>query len=313
MSDEQQIRIVSVNISEKKGTIKEPVDAIALNNLGIFGDAHAGKWHRQVSLLGVESLEKMKIPLSRKVSYGEFAENITTEGFPLYDMKPLDRLICGDVVLEVTQIGKKCHGTGCAIFKETGDCVMPKEGIFCRVLHGGTLKAGDVLQYVPRVLKIHIITMSDRAADGVYEDKSGPLLKQLAISYFKANGRNVAISNTIMPDEERPLTLLIKQCIQDKIDIIFTTGGTGIGPRDITPDAIRPLLDKEITGIMELIRVKYGAEKPNALISRGIAGVAGQSLIYVLPGSPKAIKEYTDEIFKTIEHSLRMLYNIDEH
>lgn len=313
MSDAQQIRIVSVNISEKKGTIKEPVDAIALNNLGIFGDAHAGKWHRQVSLLGVESLQKMKIPLNREVSYGEFAENITTEGLPLYDMRPLDKLICGDVVLEVTQIGKKCHGAGCAIFKETGDCVMPKEGIFCRVLHGGTLKAGDVLQYVPRVLKIHIITMSDRAADGVYEDKSGPLLKQLATTYFSANGRSVAISNTIMPDEERPLTLLVKQLIQDKTDIIFTTGGTGIGPRDITPDAIRPLLDKEITGIMELIRVKYGAEKPNALISRSIAGVAGQSLIYVLPGSPKAIKEYTDEIFKTIEHSLRMLYNIDEH
>ncbi|HEX2934747.1 MAG TPA: molybdenum cofactor synthesis domain-containing protein [Bacteroidales bacterium] len=313
MSDAKQIRIVSVNISEKKGTIKEPVDAIALNNLGIFGDAHAGKWHRQVSLLGVKSLEKMKIPPNREVSYGEFAENITTEGFPLYDMKPLDRLICGDLELEVTQIGKKCHGAGCAIFKETGDCIMPKEGIFCRVLKGGTLRAGDVLQYIPRMLKIHVITMSDRAAEGVYEDKSGPLLKQLATTYFSSNGRNVEITNTIMPDEERPLTLLVKQIIQDKVDIIFTTGGTGIGPRDITPDTIRPLLDKEITGIMELIRVKYGAEKPNALISRSIAGVAGQSLIYVLPGSPKAIKEYTDEIFKTIEHSLRMLYNIDEH
>lgn len=313
MSDAQQIRIVSVNISEKKGTIKEPVDAIALNNLGIFGDAHAGKWHRQVSLLGVESLEKMKTPLNREVSFGEFAENITTEGFPLYDMKPLDKLICGNVELEVTQIGKKCHGAGCAIFKETGDCVMPKEGIFCRVLKGGTLKTGDVLQYIPRVLKIHIITMSDRASQGEYEDKSGPLLKQLATTYFSSNGRNVEITNTIMPDEERPLTSLVKQIIQDKTDLIFTTGGTGIGPRDITPDAIRPLLDKEITGIMELIRVKYGAEKPNALISRSIAGVTGQSLIYVLPGSPKAIKEYTDEIFKTIEHSLRMLYNIDEH
>lgn len=313
MSNAQQIRIVSVNISEKKGTIKEPVDAIALNNLGIFSDAHAGKWHRQVSLLGVESLEKMKSSLNRDILFGEFAENITTEGFRLFDMRPLDTLVSGDVVLEVTQIGKKCHGAGCAIFKETGDCVMPKEGIFCRVLNGGTLRAGDVLQYIPKVLKIHIITMSDRAADGVYEDKSGPLLKQLATTYFSANGRNVEIANTIMPDEERPLVSLVKRLIQDETDIIFTTGGTGISPRDITPDAIRPLLDKEITGIMELIRVKYGAEKPNALISRSIAGVAGQSLIYVLPGSPKAIKEYTDEIFKTIEHSLRMLYNIDEH
>lgn len=313
MSNTKQIRIVSVNISEKKGTIKEPVEAIALSNLGIFGDAHAGKWHRQVSLLGVESLEKMKAPLNREILFGEFAENITAEGFRLYDMRPLDTLVCGDVVLEVTQIGKKCHGSGCAIFKETGDCVMPKEGVFCRVLSAGTLKAGDVLEYRPKILKIHIITMSDRAWEGVYEDKSGPYLRQLSSAYFSENGRQCDITNTIMPDDASALSSLIKQLIQSKVDIIFTTGGTGIGPRDITPDTIRPLLDKEITGIMELIRVKYGAEKPNALISRSIAGVAGQSLIYALPGSPKAIKEYTDEIFKTIEHSLRMLYNIDEH
>jgi molybdopterin adenylyltransferase len=313
MIDAKQIRIVSVNISEKKGTIKAPVEAIALNNLGIFGDAHAGKWHRQVSLLGVESIGKMKASLNREVTFGEFAENITTEGLPLYEMRPLDTLVCGDVVLEITQIGKKCHGNGCAIFKETGDCVMPKDGIFCRVLHGGTLKAGDVLHYFPKVLRIHIITMSDRAWEGIYEDKSGPYLKQLSSAYFSENVRKVDITNTIMPDDEQSLLSLVKQLIQSKVDIIFTTGGTGIGPRDITPDVIRPMLDKEITGIMELIRVKYGAEKPNALISRSIAGVAGQTLIYALPGSPKAIKEYTDEIFKTIEHSLRMLYNIDEH
>jgi molybdenum cofactor synthesis domain-containing protein len=313
MNNIQKIRIVSVNISEKKGTIKIPVDAISINHQGIEGDAHAGRWHRQISLLGTESIEKMKASLNRDVLWGEFAENITTEGFPVYQMKPLDRLISGNVILEVTQIGKKCHGEGCAIYKETGDCVMPKEGIFCRVIHGGIIRAGDVLEYHPKVIKVNIITMSDRAYEGVYEDKSGPFLKQLTHDYFDANNRSAEIINTIMPDEEQGLSILLRQLIQDKVDIIFTTGGTGIGPRDITPDIVKPLLDKEISGIMELIRVKYGKDTPNALISRSIAGVAGQTLIYVLPGNPKAVKEYTDEIFKTIEHSFRMLHNIDVH
>jgi len=109
------------------------------------------------------------------------------------------------------------------------------------------------------------------------------------------------------------LKALLKQLIDQNTDIVFTTGGTGIGPRDITPDVVKSLLDKEIPGIMEMIRVKYGMQFPNALISRSIAGVAGKTLIYALPGNPKAVKEYSDEIFKTVEHSFRMLYNIDEH
>ena len=105
----------------------------------------------------------------------------------------------------------------------------------------------------------------------------------------------------------------MKSLVKEKVDIIFTTGGTGIGPRDITPDVIKKLIDKEIPGIMEMIRIKYGMQFPNALLSRSIAGVAGKTLLYALPGNPKAVKEYCDEIFKTVEHSFRMLYNIDEH
>jgi len=96
-------------------------------------------------------------------------------------------------------------------------------------------------------------------------------------------------------------------------DIIITTGGTGIGPRDITVDVIKPMLQKEIPGIMELIRMKYGAEKPNALISRGVAGVIGNTLIYTLPGSVKAVEEYMTEITKTIRHSIFMLHGLDVH
>jgi len=308
-----KIKILSVNTSEKKGTIKVPVDKITLTTEGINGDAHAGLWHRQVSLLGKESLDKMKPTIGRDLTYGEFAENITTEGFLLYQMKPFDRLISGNILLEVTQIGKKCHGTNCAIFKETGECVMPKEGIFCRVIAGGELRAGDILEYHPKVIRVHIITLSDRASRGIYEDKSGPLLKKLSEDFFAGIGRHVVIENSIIPDDEAQLKALIQRSIENNDDIIFTTGGTGIGSRDITPDVVKILLDKEIPGIMEMIRVKYGMQFPNALVSRSIAGVAGKTLIYALPGNPKAVKEYSDEIFKTVEHSFRMLYNIDEH
>ena len=144
------IKVISTNISHEKGTIKESVPRIILNNKGVEGDAHAGDWHRQVSLLAKESIEKWGNQAGRKVKWGEFAENITTEGITLHETTPGDRLIIGDVELEVTQIGKKCHGKGCAIFKEVGNCVMPKEGIFARVLKHGEVMAGDEMKYLPK-------------------------------------------------------------------------------------------------------------------------------------------------------------------
>lgn len=142
------VKVLSVNISEEKGVIKKPVDQIILNEKGVENDAHAGDWHRQVSLLAKESIDKFEEVLGRKLSFGEFAENITTEGITLYTMKPGDRLNIADVELEVTQIGKKCHGEGCAIFSQVGKCVMPKEGIFAKVLKTGTIKPGDEIIYL---------------------------------------------------------------------------------------------------------------------------------------------------------------------
>jgi molybdopterin adenylyltransferase len=310
MSD---LQIISVNISEKKGTVKKPVNVVRLTSDGIQGDAHAGKWHRQVSLLGMESIEKMEISAGRKLTSGEFAENLTVKGIRLNEMRPLDRLSSGTAVLEVTQIGKKCHGGKCEIFKETGDCVMPTEGIFCRVISPGELRAGDTLQYLPKVMQVSIITMSDRASRGEYEDKSGPLLGKLVNDFFSAQGRKCAVSITVLPDEADKLESLIKKELARGVDMIFTTGGTGLGPRDITPEVIRPLLTKEIPGIMEMIRVKYGMQFPNAIVSRSLAGLSGSTLIYALPGSPKAVEEYASEILKTVEHSLRMIYGIDAH
>lgn len=308
-----EIKILSVNTSEKKGTIKKSVDKIQLAEIGVAGDAHSGKWHRQVSMLATESIEKFSAEAGRTIAWGEFAENITTEGLLLHECRPLDRFVNEQVELEVTQIGKKCHGDNCSIFREVGNCVMPKEGIFARVIRNGELKAGDSLIYVPKTIRIQIITLSDRASAGEYADKSGPKIRNLAETYFAGIKRQTSFSYNLIPDNQEQLTATLKAAIAQKVDVIFTTGGTGIGPRDITPETVRPLLDKEIPGIMELIRVKYGSEKPAALLSRGIAGVAGQTLIYTLPGSVKAVTEYCSEILPTIEHSLYMLQSIDSH
>jgi len=135
-------RVEAVCISEKKGIVKKEVPEILLEEKwGISGDAHAGIWHRQVSLLAGESIDAVKKKMPH-LKHGVFAENIVTRGLDLLQLAIGDRLVIDDqVVLEVTQIGKECHNDGCAIKKATGDCIMPKEGIFTKVIHGGVVKA----------------------------------------------------------------------------------------------------------------------------------------------------------------------------
>ena len=136
--------VVAVCISEQKGTQKHEVPEIQLKiDHGIVGDAHAGNWHRQVSLLAQESVEKMKAVFP-DIPVGAFAENILTEGLTLFTLPVGTRLRVGEVLLEVTQIGKECH-SHCAIRQQVGDCVMPREGIFTIVLEEGTIRAGDTI------------------------------------------------------------------------------------------------------------------------------------------------------------------------
>jgi molybdopterin adenylyltransferase len=306
------LEILSVNISEKKGVIKKPVDSIILNETGIEGDAHAGYWHRQVSLLAQESIEKAEITAGAKFPPGTFAENLTSRGIELHKTALFDKFICNEIELEVTQIGKKCHNT-CAIGKQIGNCIMPLEGIFCRVIRGGEVKPGMVFQYIPRIIKIKIITLSDRAFKGIYKDESGPNVKKLLSEHLEKVNRHFHIEIDIVPDDKIILENEIKTAVENDADIIITTGGTGIGARDITPETVKPLLTKETPGIMELIRVKYGTINPNAALSRSIAGVIGNTLVYCLPGSVKATTEYISEIAPTLEHSFRMIYGIDNH
>src|ERR1035437_62213 len=142
--------VVAVCISEEKGQRKTPVASVELRiNHGIVGDGHAGDWHRQISLLATESIDKMRA-LGLDVTAGDFAENITTSGIDLVSLPIGSRLQVGETLLEVTQIGKECH-TRCAIFYQAGDCVMPKEGIFAKVISGGAIRPGDAIEKIPAV------------------------------------------------------------------------------------------------------------------------------------------------------------------
>lgn len=164
----------------------------------------------------------------------------------------------------------------------------------------------------PEKLEILVITLSDRAYGGDYKDISGFRIKERITEYLTSLGWEHTIDMNLIPDESTILhELLLKESLRN--NIILTTGGTGIGPRDITVDTVKPLLKKEIPGIMEFIRIKYGTEKPNALLSRAVAGIIGQSLIYTLPGSVRAVDEFMTEILKTLKHTIYMQYGIDSH
>jgi molybdopterin adenylyltransferase len=309
----KQAIIRSVNTSEKTGEVKLPVEEIMLTDLGIEGDAHAGRHHRQVSLLSVESIRKYEQNTRSQVPKGGFGENITTEGFVLHRAHPLDRFQCGEVLLEMTQVGKKCHGKGCAIYKETGECIMPDEGIFCRVLQGGPLKAGDVLEYHPKQFSLKMITLSDRAAAGIYPDRSGKQVREDMGKWFSQKDLALETDALVIPDNPELFSLELSAAIDKGTDLIITTGSTGLGSRDIAPEVAMKHMEKEIPGIMELIRVKHGMVNPNAALSRSVAGIAGRTLLFVLPGSTRAVKEYLEEILKSLWHMILMVNNIDSH
>ena len=311
MSDPISITLESVNLSRDVGEIKQAVSGALVNDQGLVGDAHAGPWHRQVSLLSQSSVERFSRQLDRKITPGEFAENITLSGIDYGQYALLDRLRFGSVELEVTQLGKACHGSGCAIFTEVGACVMPTEGVFARVVHGGSLRPGLQGSWHQHVLPVHVISMSDRAASGSYEDLSGAHLENQLRAFFGGGPWRASVEREVLPDDPEQLELALDDTAAHAV--IFTTGGTGIGPRDITPEVVTTWCDKLIPGLMEGIRVKYGMQTPQAWLSRSVAGIKGRRVIFALPGSLKAVKEYLGEIELVLSHLLLMLHGIDAH
>jgi len=141
-------KVISINISTEKGVIKTPIKRGFFKiDFGLEGDAHGGNWHRQVSLLGDESIDKLRGKINKELVPGVFAENITTQGITLYELPIGTKLSIGEVIMEVTQIGKECH-KGCEIMKTTGECVMPREGIFAQVLEEGWIEPGDEISVI---------------------------------------------------------------------------------------------------------------------------------------------------------------------
>ena len=303
-------KVLAVCISEKKGTQKKPVEKIELKpEWGIVGDAHAGNWHRQVSLLSFEKIDEFR-KKGADVEYGAFGENIVCEGFDLSKLTVGTRFQIGDALLELTQIGKACH-SHCEIYKTMGDCIMPREGVFTIVLKPGTVKPGDEIKMIEpeadRPFTAAIITLSDRASKGEYEDKSGPVIREM----LEKEGYQI-IEQLILPDGRPKLEAELKRLAdQRQVNVIFTTGGTGFSERDLTPEATRAVCEREVPGIGEALRNYSMQFTTHAMLSRQTAGIRKRTLVVNLPGSPKACREDLEFILEPLRHGLGILRGTD--
>jgi len=299
-------RIVALCVSKEKGTVKtEAHEVNVVKNHGFEGDAHAGVWHRQVSLLAKESIESVRSK-GLCVKYGDFGENVVTEGLALKDLPVGTLLRSGDVLLEVTQIGKACH-SHCEIHKRIGDCIMPREGIFARVLSGGALRDGDEISIEEREGKrpyqAAVITLSDKGARGGREDISGPIIEKALIG----RGYEV-VERILLPDDRAMLASELRRLSdQRQLDLVLTTGGTGFSPRDTTPEATLDVADRLAPGIAEAIRLESMKITKRAMLSRAVSAIRKKTLIINLPGSPKAVREAMDVFLDTIPHGLDVL------
>ncbi|MBQ5950735.1 MAG: MOSC domain-containing protein [Lachnospiraceae bacterium] len=302
-------KIVAICVSEKKGTLKTQVPQITLvAGHGLEGDAHAGTWHRQVSLLSADKIEAFREKLW--VDYGAFGENLVVEGFDFRSLPVGSRFRVGDALLEMTQIGKECH-QDCMIRQQTGDCIMPREGVFARVLKGGEIHVGDEMELLPRdpaaPLRAAVITLSDKGSRGEREDKSGPLITKI----LKEAGYAVE-EEILIPDEEKLLRAnLIRLADGRQMNLVLTTGGTGFAPRDITPEVTLSVATKNAPGIAEAMRWYSLQITPRAMLSRAASVLRGQTLIVNLPGSPKAVQETLTYILPALEHGVRLAMGTD--
>ena len=303
--------IKGICISHIRGIQKSEVAEADLKvDWGIVGDAHAGNWHRQVSLLSYEKIQEFKEKGAEIVS-GAFGENLIVEGYDLGNLPVGSRFRVGDEVeLEITQIGKECH-SHCEIYKAMGDCIMPREGGFAKVIKSGHITLGDTITLLPdnpdRPLTAAVITLSDKGAAGLREDKSGPII----VDELKREGYEI-IETLILPDE---LSLIKKNLIrlsdQRQVNLIITTGGTGFSERDCTPEATMAVATRHAPGIAEVIRAGSMQITRRAMLSREASVIRNKTLIVNLPGSPKAVKESLGFVIDQLEHGIRILTGRD--
>ena len=299
-------RVRAVCVSRARGTEKQAVpEGHFLVDFGIQGDAHAGNWHRQVSLLSYDKVEAFN-QRGAGVADGAFGENLVVEGIDFASL-PVGTILCaGTVQLEMTQIGKECH-SHCAIYKRMGECIMPREGVFARVIQEGMIRPGDEMTaFAPqadRPFHAAVITLSDKGARGERKDESGPA----AVRLLKEAGYQVAETLLIADEPELLKTHLIRLADSRQVDLIITSGGTGFSLRDQTPEATLAVADRNAPGIAEAIRAQSMAITNRAMLSRGVSVIRGKTLIINLPGSPKAVKESLGFILDGLSHGLAIL------
>lgn len=334
-------KLDAICISKRKGERKRPVSkALLVENSGIAGDAHAGPWHRQISILASENVEEVRRSVHAEaftlklrnesergipdLKAGDFAENILVSGVGLSGLGLGSRLKLGpDAELTITQIGKTCHNP-CVIRKLAGDCIMPRLGLFARVIRGGPITNGDaveVVEMVPRsAFQAVVLTISDRCSrnelalthrnEAIHSDAServdtaGPAVARLLAEQLKAH----IYKTEILPDDRTLIMERLKHYGDGhSIDIVVTAGGTGFSPRDVTPEAVAEVIDRPTPGLDEAMRRDSGKTTPHAMLSRGVSGIRCATLIVSLPGSERAAAENLQIIIPALGHGLAKL------
>ncbi|MEY8337160.1 molybdopterin-binding protein [Lachnospiraceae bacterium 62-35] len=296
----------AVCISQARGVEKQPVaEGCLIKDFGLKGDAHGGKWHRQVSLLSYDKIREFN-KRGAGAEDGAFGENFVVEGLDFKNYPVGTRLFVGEAELSMTQIGKECH-EHCAIYERMGECIMPVEGVFAEVVKGGKVRPGDVMtiEFPPesRSFRAAVITLSDKGFVGEREDESGPA----AVKILKEAGYEV-VETLLLPDEPEKLKpQLIRLADQRQVDLILTSGGTGFSLRDRTPEATMAIADRNAPGIAEYIRFRSMEMTDRAMLGRGVSVIRKKTLIVNLPGSPKAVRESLGFIMEPLKHGLGIL------
>lgn len=299
-------KILAICISKQRGVQKKPInEAKVIADWGIEHDAHGGDWHRQVSLLSADKIEDFR-KNGVRVGYGAFGENLVVSGLDFAKLSVGTLLRAGEVLLEMTQIGKECHAH-CAVYHQVGDCIMPREGVFAKVLTGGVLHPGDELvieeRKENRPYRAAVITLSDKGSCGERIDESGPVI----VGELEKRGFEITETLLLPDDEEQLKKQLVRLSDQRRLDIIITTGGTGFAPTDITPEATLAVADRLVPGIAEAIRAESMRQTKRAIYSRAVSVLRKKTLIVNLPGSPKACRECLAVFMDTVAHPLDLL------
>ncbi len=301
-------RIRAVCTGARKGVPKSPSKgARFLAGKGIEGDAHAGDWHRQISIVDQADFDGMSRVVP-DLTHGAFAENLVIEGLDLASagLGTIVRL-GSSARIRISQIGKACHNP-CRIAKTAGTCIIPLRGLFARVVGDGDVAPGDaaaIEDMVPRSrLQAAVVTVSDRCHRGETEDTAGPAVARLLGERIGAHVYDVAI----VPDDPEAISgKVCHYCDGHSIDLVVTVGGTGMSPRDVTPEATRAVLERLTPGIDEAMRAASLSRTPHAFLSRGVSGIRSETLVVSVPGSLSGAVENLEVVLPALPHAIEKL------